>query len=129
MAEKSSLSIYKNWKTVLAEEKIYDNRPSSEILFKARTNNLRLNDRNRHTNGDTKCLFCDWTLEDLKHFLLWCPAGYEEIRKKTILLQRPCTENEEYIIGQLLFNEQTIQESKAIVYEMWKKREKQRKNE
>ena len=128
VAEKSSLAIYKNFKTILAEEKIYDNRPSSQVLFKARTNNLRLNDRNRHTNGDTKCLLCDWTLEDLKHFLLWCP-GYTEIRKKTILLQRPYIENEENLIGHLLFNEQSIHESKEIVYEMWKKREKQRKNE
>ena len=49
----------------MSEEKIYDNRPS-QILFKARTNNLRLNNRNRHNEGDTKCIFCDWNLEDLK---------------------------------------------------------------
>ncbi len=96
------------------------------ILFKARTNNLRLNDRNRHTDGDTKCIFCDWTLENLTHFLLWCPAGYNEIRLKSKVLQRPYIENEENIIGQLLFNETNIQETKEIVYEMWKKREKQK---
>ncbi len=111
----------------MSEEKIYDNRPASQILFKARTNNPRLNDRNRHTNGDNKCIFCDCNEEDLVHFLSWCP-GCEEIRKKTILLQRPYIENEHDTIGQLLFNELKIQESKEIVYEMWKKRESQRKN-
>ncbi len=59
-------------------------------------------------------------------FLLWCP-GYDEIRIKSILLQRPYIENEEYIIGQLLLNE-LIQETKDLVYERWKKREKQRKD-
>lgn len=125
--EKSSLSLYRNWKKEMAEEKIYDNRPSSQILFKARTNNLRLNNRNRHTGGDTKCIFCDWNMEDLNHFILWCP-GYEDIRKQTILLQRPYIEKEENIIGQLLFSEQRIQESKELVYQMWIKRENQRKN-
>ena len=32
------------------EEEIYDNRPSSIILNKTRTNTLQLNDRNKHTN-------------------------------------------------------------------------------
>lgn len=38
----------------MAVEKMYDNGPSSQTLFKARTNNLRINDRNRYTNGITK---------------------------------------------------------------------------
>ncbi len=101
----------------MAEEKIYDNRPSSQILFKARTNNLRLNDRNRHTNGDTKCIFCDWISEDLSHSWLWCP-GCEELRKNSLILQRPYIDQEESITGQLRFNEQKIQENKEIVYEM-----------
>ncbi len=55
-----------------------------------------------------------------KKKLLWC-LGYDEIRIKSILLQRPYIENEEQIIGQLLFNELRIQETKDLVYEMWKK--------
>ncbi len=50
-----------------------------------------------------------------------------EIGKKTILLQRPYRETEENIIGQLLFNELKIQESKDIMNEMWNKRESQQK--
>lgn len=127
VAEKSSLSIYKNWKSGVKEESIYDNRPSSEILFKARTNNLKLNDRNRHNYGDTRCLMCEWTYEDLKHFLLWC-TGYGEIRKKSRLLQRPYIEDEENIIGHILFNDENLQDTKDTVYEVWKKREAQLKN-
>ncbi len=103
----------------MSEEKIYNNRPSPQILFKAGTN--------RHTKGDTKSIVCDWNVEDLKHFLSWCP-GYQETRKNTILLQRPYIENEHNITGQLLFNELKIQEAKDIVHEMWQKRESQRKN-
>ena len=39
---KTSLQIYK--KNDFGEEEIYDNRPSSIILYKARTNTLQLND-------------------------------------------------------------------------------------
>ncbi len=57
---------------------------------------------------------------------MWCPE-YTNIRHKSIILQRPYIE-EENITGQLLFEENRIQENKEIVYEMWKKRESQRKN-
>ena len=41
------------------DEEIYDNRPSSNILNKARTNTLQLIDRNRHTNKEINCMVCD----------------------------------------------------------------------
>ena len=44
----TTLQIYKKFKNNIGE--IYDNRPSSNILNKARTNTLQLNDRNRHTH-------------------------------------------------------------------------------
>ena len=75
--ERSSLKIYTEWKKeIRREEDIYDNRPVSVIIYKARTNNLNLNDRNRHKNEDTKCLMCEHRVEDLIHFILWCP-GYQ----------------------------------------------------
>ena len=46
---KTTLQIYKQFKNNFGDEEIYDNRPSSNILNKARTNTLQLNDRNRHT--------------------------------------------------------------------------------
>ncbi len=59
------------------------------------------------------------------HFLLWY-SGYDKIRKKSILLQSPYIENKENIIRQLLFNELKIQETKEILYEMWKKKVSER---
>ena len=56
---KTSLQIYKKFKNDFGEEEIYDNRPSSTILYKARSNTLQLNDRNRHTNKEIHCLVCD----------------------------------------------------------------------
>ena len=50
---KSSLLIYRQYKDKIQEENIYDNRPSSTIFYKARTNTLPLNDRNRHKNKET----------------------------------------------------------------------------
>ena len=96
VAERSSLKIYSKFKTTIKEEKFYDNKPSSIILYKARTNNLNLNDRNRHKNGDTKCIMCNYELENLNHFLLQCPAYVNE-RDKILETERLNTEEEEDI--------------------------------
>ncbi len=126
LGEKSSLLIYSHWKKRDAGRKHHIWQLASINNPEARTNNLILNDRNRLTNEDTKCIFCDRNIEDLKHILLWCP-GYANIRKKSITLQRLNIE-EENVIGQLLFEENRIQENEEIVYEMWMKRRSQRKN-
>ena len=44
---KTSIGIYRKSKLAVQEETIYDNTPSSSILFQARTNTLRLNDRKK----------------------------------------------------------------------------------
>ena len=62
IGSKSSLNIYRRFKTDICEEDIYDNRPSSRILNKARTNTLQLNDRNRHVNKETP-LYGMWRCE------------------------------------------------------------------
>ena len=52
---KSSLKIYEEEKKEIKEELMYDNRPSSEIMYRARANCLKLNDRNRHQRGEVGC--------------------------------------------------------------------------
>ncbi len=114
MNEKSSLRIYREWRADIGgQEKIYDNRQASEILFKCRTNTLKLNDRNRFRNEDTKCEMCGNENEELKHFLLWCPA-YSAARQKNIKLQQPFQEEDDNIIGDLLFGN-NIEEAKETV--------------
>lgn len=119
---KSSLVIYKRWKENIKEEKMYDNRPSSIILYKARSGTLQLNDRKRHTNGEVKCTLCGHEYEDLKHFILVCPSTNNE-RTKAKELQQPYQEDEIEIMGDYLFKEENLQEKKEILYKMWKKRE------
>ena len=59
LERKTTLQIYKKFKNNFGDEEIYDNRPSSNILNKARTNTLQMNDRNRHTNTEINCMVCD----------------------------------------------------------------------
>ena len=68
---------------------------------------------------------CDVNYEDLNHFILWCP-GYQDIRAKETLFQQPYIENEETLIGQLLFEEGKRDKVKEILYNFWRKRENKR---
>ena len=51
MENKTSVGMYKRFKRRKGEDVIYDNRRESEILFQARTNCLKLNNRFRHIAG------------------------------------------------------------------------------
>ena len=90
--EKTSLEIYSEEKKEIKEELLYDNRPSSVILYRARANCLRLNDRNRHQGGEVGCKLCGAEMENLNHFLLECGELSEE-RKLITELQQPYQEN------------------------------------
>ena len=84
---KTSLQIYKK-KLMTGEEEMYDNRPSSTILYKARTNTLQLNDRNRHTNKEIHCLVCDTDdKEDIYHFMLHCTRYVKLLVRSSKLLR------------------------------------------
>ena len=52
---KSSLHIYRRWKTEVKEEE-YFNDTASSFLFKLRSNTVNLNDRNRPQGGKTECV-------------------------------------------------------------------------
>ncbi len=60
--------------------------------------------------------------EDLRHFLLWCPA-YRDEREKNLKLQQQCQEGED-TIRELLFRNDNIEETKDTIYKCWKIREK-----
>ncbi len=94
----------------------------SVILFKARTNNLNLNDRQRFWGEDTQCDMCGAEKEDLKHFL-WCPE-YTDERWKSPRLQQPYKENEDDIIGKYLFEKRYIETTKKEIHKFWTIRER-----
>ncbi len=55
---------------------------------------------------------CGSEKEDLKRFILWCPA-YSEERQKNIVLQQPYQEEED-VIGELLFGN-SIEQTKETI--------------
>ncbi len=70
---------------------------------------------------------CGSEKEDLKHFLLSCPE-YSDERQKNTKLQQPYQEEEENIIGEILFVN-NIDETKETIYKFWKIREKKMKQQ
>ena len=87
METKTSVEMYKRFKRRVGEDKIYDNRRESEILFQARTNCMRLNNMFRHIvgrEGETNCDLCKEGMEDIEHFMLDC----KELEIKRMGLKR-----------------------------------------
>lgn len=120
---KSSLGLYRKWKTEIKEEAFYDNRPASVIMYRARTATLPLKDRQRHIGQSTECDLCGADLEDLKHFILECSdERISEKRCKSINLQKPFQEDSEVILGTFLFDLDHMEEKKDVLYEMWRAR-------
>ena len=104
LAAKSTLYIYRMYKSEIEEVKYYANDLASVIMFRARTNTLQLNDRNRHTNNLVNCQMCNGEeYEDLTHFLIDCPA-YERFKKNFRRSNENIPTKEETIANYLLFN-------------------------
>ena len=102
----------------MCEEKIYDNRFSSVLLFRARANVLGLNDRQHWKKGDTSCRLCGHNYEDLKHFLLDCK---ELARGRNEELIKRMTVDGEDTVGKVLFGfvDEDLEELKRMLQEMW----------
>ena len=123
------IDIYKAFKKEIKEEKCYDNRPESNLLFQARTNSLDLNDENRHKKKveeqDTRCKLCGNEYEDIIHFMIDCKE-IEKTRDKQ-LMKRHQDENKETMIGNILFKQENIEETKIMLGKMWKYRKEKTK--
>ncbi len=67
MNERKSLKMYKEWRDEIGkQEKMYDIRLTSVLLFRCRTNTLNINDRNRFKRESTACQLCGNEREDLE---------------------------------------------------------------
>ena len=66
-------------------------------------------------------------MEDIKHFILHCEA-YKEERRKDPRMQQPYQEDEDELVGKILFNNNEIENTKLTLYEFWKLREEKRKS-
>jgi len=81
LEEKVTLSLYRTFKEEIGEEQIYDNTFGSVLLFRARSNCLKLGWRYRFQGGGVECRVCGFEEETLNHFLVDCP-GYSTERQK-----------------------------------------------
>ena len=118
-SSKTTLGIYNLFKTSIKEEtSIYDNTEESRILFKARTNTLNLNWRNRFKVNpdeiDTTCPMCGENEETLEHFLLRCPTN-EDIRSKYSFWNM---EEVRLMLGKILCFEDGL-EGRNMLKELW----------
>ena len=63
--KKNKLKIYRTFKNKVEEDRIYDNRRSSQILFLARANCMAITNRYRHIEGGKiNCDICNKGIED-----------------------------------------------------------------
>merc|ERR1712008_316581 len=126
LESKTSLTIYRNFKKEMREEKNYDNRPESRLIFQARSNTLNLNDRKRFkkesTKEDKECKLCGNEEENMIHFIIECKE-METVRNSRLMIKYQ-EENKEDIIGNILFEPENIEKTKIMLGKMWKYREK-----
>ncbi len=69
-------------------------------------------------------VICGVAREDLKHFMLWCPA-YTQERRKSDRLQQPYPEDD--VIEQYLFENKLMEETKGTKHSFWSIRKKKMK--
>ena len=124
--EKNTLSLYGKFKTEIREEHYFTNDEESKLMFRARTDTLELNWRNKNRVPSSQaCPNCQQE-ETLKHFLLDCDA-YNGIRAKYTFLSKPLNNDTDEIMGYLLLlktyeDDNGINSRKQALQEMWKKR-------
>ena len=119
MEKKSSIKMYRKYKKNIKQEKIYDNRWSSVLLFQARVNMMELNYTKRHDTLDTRCELCGDGYEDLLHFVKGCEK-LENKRDKR-LFEKYKGDSDEDTIGGLLFDTEIgdLEAVKRMLQNMW----------
>jgi len=122
---KSTLAMYRVWKTEMEEED-YDGGQEARLWLRARLNCLELGERKRFEGGDTRCTLCGEEVEDRKHVIMDCES-LEEERREEVILQRPREENEEEILGRFLFEREGQMKRRAIFHRMWLSRARRRR--
>ena len=80
--KKVTLGVYNECKSEIKDEGLYENDWGSVLLYRCRSNSLRLKWRERFVNGEVNCIACDLGVEEsLEHFLCVC-EWYECVRRE-----------------------------------------------
>lgn len=72
-----TLQLFRSCKKEIREEKFYDNTFGSVLLFRARSNSLKLGWRGRFEGKEVRCKLCGAEEETLEHFIVLCPSFVE----------------------------------------------------
>ena len=121
LCQLTTREIYRRFKRSIGRSYGYDNSLESELLFRARSNSLDLNDLYRHGGGDIRCELCGAEREDIDHFILYCPK-LERFRDKTLIDNIGGLGDNVDRIGNLLFNKANIGRVKNLLGTLWKER-------
>ena len=120
MSTKSSLRVYRKYKKAIKEEKDYDNRNSSVLLFQARTNSLNLNGHKKNKVQERICKLCNKEDEDIIHFIFKCKRL--EVKRDTELIRTCNGEDLEDKLGKLLYETEDIERVKDMLQKLWQLR-------
>ena len=118
LEEKSTVKMYYDCKEDIREELFYDNTEGSTLLFRARSNTLRLGWRGRFSNASVTCGLCGGEEEEtLKHFIVEC-RSLQETREKYKMSGKTIEEV-------LLFRGGCdVQDTKSFLVEAWRRRKR-----
>ena len=126
MESKSTLGIYRQYKTNIKEEKWFLNNNKANIMMKARSNTLKLSWREFGTESAKICKLCGEEIETLEHFLLYCDR-LQEVRSGYLELQRPVVENKTDLMASILLLESggggRTEYYMELLWSLWRKRE------
>ena len=116
MQQLTTLQFYREHKTSMREEHFYDNTWQSILLFRSRSNSLKLGWRNSYFGGDTHCKLCtSGEVETLFHSFIQCNF-YNELRMEFGM-------NEKCLADILMFSgECDVNVCKKYIEAVWEKR-------
>jgi hypothetical protein len=113
LARKSTLDLYATHKRDIREETFYEDTFESSLLFRARSNSLKLGWRRKFEGKSVHCQLCQsGETETLKHFLVEC-CGLQLIRSQHLMHQHTIDEMLLFVPGV---------NSDQFIGAMWKER-------
>ena len=126
MINKSTLSIYREYKLNIKEESWFFNSYKVTIMMKARSNTLKLNWREFGTEAAKQCKMCGQSIETLEHFILDCNR-LQGVRSSYVELQRPIIEDKKNLLATILLLEGRCDGNTEyfidLLWNLWNKRE------
>ena len=126
MELKSTLEIYRDYKTNIKEETWVLNNNKVNIMMRARSDTLKLNWREFGTESAKICKLCNEENETLQHFILDCDR-LQEVRSGYLELQRPVVENKKSLMASVLLlnvmGDRNPEFFIDLLWVLWRKRE------